>query len=129
MAEKIKILVIDDNETFLEVFGLNLQAEGFEVCKAESAGAAFNILSKVRPDLIISDIYMPDETGFDIVQKLKKDEKYSSIPVMLITADTSDTAATVDEAFNKGADDCIFKPVNMEDTVKRINNLLNEFKK
>ncbi len=124
-----KILVIDDNESFLEIFGTNLQETGYEVYTEINAKDGFEKIFTVMPDLIILDIYLPDKTGFEIVEEIKKDERISSIPVMLITADTSDTAATVDEAFNKGADDCIFKPVNMEDTLKRIKNLLNEFKK
>ncbi|MBQ3835186.1 MAG: response regulator [Elusimicrobia bacterium] len=129
MAEKNKILVIDDNESFLEIFSTNLQVSGYEVYTEVNAKNGFERIYDIMPDLIILDIYLPDKTGFEIAEEIKKDERISSIPIMLITADTSDTAATVDEAFNRGADDCIFKPVNMDDTLKRIANLLNEFKK
>lgn len=129
MAEKRKILIIDDNESFLEIFSTNLQVSGYEVYTEVNAKNGFERIFDIMPDLIILDIYLPDKTGFEIAEEIKKDERISSIPIMLITADTSDTAATVDEAFNRGADDCIFKPVNMDDTLKRIANLLNEFKK
>ncbi len=129
MAEKNKILIVDDNESFLEIFSTNLQVSGYEVYTEINAKNGFERIFDIMPDLIILDIYLPDKTGFEITEEIKKDQRISSIPVMLITADTSDTAATVDEAFSRGADDCIFKPVNMDDTLKRISNLLNEFKK
>ncbi len=129
MAQKNKILIVDDNESFLEIFSTNLQVSGYEVYTEINAKNGFERIFDIMPDLIILDIYLPDKTGFEITEEIKKDQRISSIPVMLITADTSDTAATVDEAFNRGADDCIFKPVNMDDTLKRISNLLNEFKK
>lgn len=129
MEEKNKILVIDDNESFLEIFSANLQLSGYDVFTEKDAKNGLERIFDIRPDLIILDIYLPDKTGFEIVDEIKKDGRISSIPVMLITADTSDTASTVDEAFNRGADDCIFKPVNMDDTLKRIKKLLDEFKK
>ncbi len=129
MEEKNKILIIDDNESFLEIFSANLQLSGYTVFTEKDAKNGLDKIFEVRPDLIILDIYLPDKTGFEIVEEIKRDERISSIPVMLITADTSDTASTVDEAFNRGADDCIFKPVNMDDTLKRIKKLLDEFKK
>lgn len=124
MKEKSKVLVIDDDVSFLESICVVLREEGFDVYDARTAESGFEAMVSVKPDLIMLDINLPDKNGFDVLVSVKKSKDFSSIPVMLITADTADTASTVDEAFDKGADDCVFKPMNPADTIKRIKNLL-----
>lgn len=124
MKEKSKVLVVDDDVSFLESICLVLKEEGFDVYDARNAESGFEAMVSVKPDLIMLDINLPDKNGFEVLVSVKKSKDFSSIPVMLITADTADTAATVDEAFDKGADDCVFKPMNPADTIKRIKNLL-----
>lgn len=124
MKEKSKVLVIDDDVSFLESICVILREEGFDVYDARTAESGFEAMVSVKPDLIMLDINLPDKNGFDVLVSVKKSKDFSSIPVMLITADTADTASTVDEAFDKGADDCVFKPMNPADTIKRIKTLL-----
>lgn len=124
MGGKNKVLVIDDDVSFLESVCLILKEEGFDVYDARTAESGFEAMVSFNPDLILLDINLPDKSGFDVLVSIKKSKDFSLIPVMLITADTADTALTVDEAFDKGADDCIFKPMNPVDTIKRIKNLL-----
>ena len=124
MKEKSKVLVIDDDVSFLESICVILREEGFDVYDARTAESGFEAMVSVKPDLIMLDINLPDKNGFDVLVSVKKSKDFSSIPVMLITADTADTASTVDEAFDKGADDCVFKPMNPADTIKRIKALL-----
>lgn len=119
--EQKKILVIDDDESFLATFSLILKEEGFEVLEATTAESGFEALVVSKPDLVILDKNLPDKSGYDVLASIKKSKDFSSIPVMLITADT---ALLVDEAFDKGADDCIFKPINHQEIIKRINKLL-----
>lgn len=121
MKRKKKILIIDDDKTFLETFALILRDEGFEVFEANSAESGFEALVVCKPDLIILDKNLPDKSGYEVLSSVKKSKDFFSVPVMLITADT---ALLVDEAFDKGADDCIFKPINQQEITKRINNLL-----
>ena len=124
MKEKSKVLVIDDDVSFLESICVILREEGFDVYDARTAESGFEAMISVKPDLIMLDINLPDKNGFDVLVSVKKSKDFSSIPVMMITADTADTASTVDEAFDKGADDCVFKPMNPADTIKRIKSLL-----
>jgi two-component system KDP operon response regulator KdpE len=120
--EKNKILVIDDDEIFLKTVTVVLEEEGFNVYEATTAESGFEALVDINPDLVILDKNLPDKSGFEVLKAMKKSKNFSEMPpVMLITADT---AISVDEAFDKGADDCIFKPLNMKETIKRIKKLL-----
>ena len=121
MAQKKKILIVDDDISFLETFALILKEEGFDVFEATTAESGFEALVVSKPDLVILDKNLPDKSGYEVLASMKKSKNFFSIPVMLITADT---AVLVDEAFDKGADDCIFKPINQQETIKRINKLL-----
>ena len=120
--KKNKILVIDDDEIFLKTITVVLEEEDFEVYEATTAESGFEALVDINPDLVILDKNLPDKSGFEVLRAMKKSKNFSEMPpVMLITADTT---ISVDEAFDKGADDCIFKPLNMNETIKRIKKLL-----
>ena len=110
MDKKSKILVIDDDEIFLQTITVVLEEEGFEVYEATTAESGIEALVDIHPNLVILDKNLPDKSGFEVLKSMKKSKNFSEVPpVMLITADT---AISVDEAFDKGADDCIFKPLN-----------------
>ena len=121
MDTKKKILIVDDDIVFLETVTTILKEENFEVFDATNAESGFEVLVNNNPDLIILDKNLPDKSGFEVLKSIRKSKNYSTIPVMIITADT---AVSVDEAFDKGADDCIFKPLDVEETIKRIKQLL-----
>jgi len=121
LKEKKKILIVDDDISFLETFSLILKDENFDVFKADTAESGFEALVVSKPDLVILDKNLPDKSGYEVLNSINKSKYFFFIPVMLITADT---ATLVDEAFDKGADDCIFKPINQQETLKRIKNLL-----
>ena len=121
MKEKKKILIVDDDISFLETFSLILKDENFDVFKADTAESGFEALVVSKPDLVILDKNLPDKSGYEVLNSIKKSKDFFFIPVMLITADT---ATLVDEAFDGQADDCIFKPINQQETLKRIKSLL-----
>lgn len=121
MAKKKKVLIVDDDISFLQTFSLILQEEGFEVIEATNAESGFEAIVSSKPDLVVLDKNLPDKSGYEVLASMKKSKDFYSIPVMLITADT---ATLVDEAFDKGADDCIFKPINQQEIIERINKLL-----
>ncbi len=121
MKNKKKILIVDDDISFLETFSLILKDENFDVFKADTAESGIEALAVSKPDLVILDKNLPDKSGYEVLNSIKKSKDFFFVPVMLITADT---ATLVDEAFDKGADDCIFKPINQQETIKRIKSLL-----
>lgn len=119
--EHKKILVVDDDKAFLDSICTILKMEGFDVYEATTAESGFEAVVNNKPDLIMLDINLPDKNGFEVLSAIKKSKTFSKIPVFLITADTT---VLVDEAFDQGADDCLFKPMNPADTISRIKKIL-----
>ena len=100
-----------------------LRLSDFDVYEEQTAESGFEAIITVNPDLVLLDINLPDKSGFDVLTAIKKSDKFSELPVFLITGDT---AMDVDKAFEKGADDCLFKPINSEDAIKRIKKVLGK---
>jgi CheY-like chemotaxis protein len=81
-----KILVVDDEPFFIEVFTLKLAAAGFEVCHARNGAEAIAKSKAERPHLIIMDVMMPVMSGYDATQKLRQDSVTENIPIIVFTA-------------------------------------------
>jgi len=121
--ENKKIIIVDDDKIFLETMASVLRLSDFDVYEEQTAESGFEAIITVNPDLVLLDINLPDKSGFDVLTAIKKSDKFSELPVFLITGDT---AMDVDKAFEKGADDCLFKPINSEDAIKRIKKVLGK---
>lgn len=106
MNKKI-ILMIDDVQLNHEAARAVLE-DTYELYEALSAKEAFDILEKIKPDLILLDIVMPEIDGYEMLRLLKKSPEYKSIPVIFLTADTR--PETEVEGFNSGIVDYITKP-------------------
>ncbi|MDR3124533.1 MAG: response regulator [Endomicrobium sp.] len=116
-----KILVVDDDATFLDSLDMIFSAKGFGVTKLLYPKNIFDTLEGVKPDIILLDVSFPENNGFDVLNKLKAHCRFSSIPVIMITADVT---VHIDKAFVQGADDCIFKPLDAQDIIKRVSRLI-----
>ncbi|MEA5000894.1 MAG: response regulator transcription factor [Endomicrobiaceae bacterium] len=123
-AKKYRILIIDDDKVFLETMCTILRMEGFDVHDAETAESGFEAMVNVRPDLVMLDINLPDKNGFEVLTSIQNSKNFSNMPVVLITGDT---AVLVDQAFEKGADDCFFKPINPKEIIARIMKILEQY--
>jgi len=119
-VEKKKILIVDDDAAFLESSAAILEDKNFCVAKAKNAEAAFEALTVENPDIILLDINLPDKNGFEVLKIIKESKDFSKIPVILITGDL---AVHIDRGFCSGADDCIFKPIDMDALVAMMNKL------
>lgn len=106
MNKKI-ILMIDDVQLNHEAARAVLE-DTYKLYEALSAKAAFDILEKIMPDLILLDIVMPEIDGYEMLRLLKKSSKFKNIPVIFLTADTR--PETEVEGFNSGIVDYITKP-------------------
>ncbi|MDR1417733.1 MAG: response regulator [Endomicrobium sp.] len=118
-----KILVVDDDVAFIDSIEMFFSSEGFSVVKLINPDNIFDVLEREIPDLILLDVYLPKTNGFEILKNLKSHYMFSSIPVIMITADVT---VHIDKAFSQGADDCIFKPVDPQALIKRISKVLHE---
>jgi len=118
-----QVLIVDDNILDNKAVRLALSGQYF-TSSVTSGSDVFVYLNDHRPDMILLDHYMPDMTGFDVIKKLKADERLADIPVMFITAD--ETGAVESNCFKYGAVDCIKKPANRDLLLKRLNTRLKE---
>ena len=85
MNEK-KILLVEDNEVNRRLAGFLLRSQGYQVCEATTAAAAFEMVEKERPDLIVMDIQLPGMDGLEITRKLKEQPATANIPVVAVTS-------------------------------------------
>ncbi len=118
MNKKI-ILIVDDVQFNHRTANMVLQ-DTYELYNALSAEEAFNILEKVRPDLILLDVVMPVMDGYEMIKILKKSSQFKSIPVIFLTAETK--AESEVEGFNCGIADYITKPFTPIVMKKRVEN-------
>ncbi|MDP3956477.1 MAG: response regulator [bacterium] len=85
MNEKPLILLVDDEENFLEIFSTELQSAGFEVVAVDSGEAALAKLKEVKPALVLLDVQMPELNGAEILEKIKADPNLSGTKVAFLT--------------------------------------------
>lgn len=124
MAEnKIKVLVIDDNEALLVSLAASLETEGFEVDTAPDGKTGQEKINSTAPDIVFLDVILPDFNGFDICRDVKKNDRTSRIPIIMVTGDRT---VDIDKGFAVGADDCIIKPLDVANLKQRIMKLVKK---
>lgn len=116
-----KILLADDNKEVLEYLTL-LFKEEYEVYTALNGMIAFEIALEILPDIIISDVMMPELDGFELTKKIKLEEISSHIPIVLVTAKTEDKDKIIGSEL--GADGYVTKPFNSTLLKSTVSNLL-----
>ena len=121
--QKIKVLVVEDNAEF-RMFIMGELMEKYHVIEAVNGKDGLEKALKHQPDLIITDVMMPEMSGTELCRMLKKNIQTSHIPVILLTAKTSDKAQI--EGFEAGADAYISKPFNMDILLLRIHHLIEQ---
>ncbi len=121
---KKRILFIDDEPNFLEGLKrmLHRQCNVWDVYSTHSVDAALDEISKVAFDAVISDVTMPGKDGFELLRILKDSETTKDIPVVILTG--RDDHNLKSRALEMGATDLLSKPVNREDLLARLNNVL-----
>ncbi len=119
MAERL--LLVEDEDTLCESLQRVFIAEGYEVDRADSAEAAFKLLSSKSYDLIITDIILPGISGIELLTRYRRDNP--SQKVIVITAYASLTTAV--EAIKAGASDFIVKPLMHDEMKRAVRNTLD----
>jgi two-component system, OmpR family, alkaline phosphatase synthesis response regulator PhoP len=119
---KSRILIADDNQPNREL--LEAYLAGID-CETAIAVDGQDTLAKVKsfqPDLILLDVMMPKQSGFEVCQKLKADPTTRKIMVLMVTA--LNEAGDIERAVKAGTDDFLSKPVNRVELTKRVENML-----
>ena len=127
MADKSKILVVDDDPDFVEATKLILEKGGYEVDVAYDGNEGLDKVKSCRPDAIVLDVMMPEKDGYAVCKELKADDQYSDIPILLLTAvvsHISETHYTPRMGMETEADDYLDKPADPKEILNRIGNLL-----
>ncbi len=121
-AKEATVLVVDDNDQ-LRHYLYELLSTKYNVLVAENGMRAYEIAIAEQPDLILSDIVMPQMTGMEMCKRIKNNEATSHISVVLLTA--RDLVSTEIDSWKTGADGFISKPFNVEVLMSRIGNLIS----
>ena len=121
MEGKQRILVVDDENDICEVIKLNLELNGYAVDTASTAEEALKKdLSQFS--LLLLDVMMGEMSGYELTKKIREDNKFASLPIILCTA--KDQESDVEIGFLSGADDYIKKPFSMKELILRVQSLL-----
>lgn len=118
--QKTKILVVEDEESLLYLYGMKLEQSGFEVIKASNGREGLSLAQLEMPKLILLDILMPDVDGYEMLAGLKKNEKTKNIPAIIFS--NLSQKEEIEKGLKLGAKDFIIKtsltPTELEHKVK-----------
>lgn len=120
--EEAKILLIDDSVQNLRLLGNMLREKNYQIALAQSGKEGLQLAARIQPDLILLDIMMPELDGYEVCKKLKEDSNTRHIPVIFLTAKTSNQ--DVVNGFQMGGVDYITKPFNKQELFMRIKTHL-----
>lgn len=114
------VLIVDDNQVNLNLLRNILLSADYTVIAASTTEEALELIRTESPDTILLDVMMPDMDGFSFCRSLKKDERFSDIPVIFLTSLSH--KADIVEGFNAGGHDYIVKPFNRQELLARVRN-------
>lgn len=117
----MRVLLIDDEQFYFKLIRKTLKEAEYELEYAKTGNEGLSKVSTFEPDMIIVDLKLPEMDGFEILERLRRDPKYSIIPVIVITA--QDVLSEKLKAFELGADDYLVKPFQPEELVARMGIL------
>ena len=120
------ILVIEDEKDIQELIQFNLERDGYKVLLADSVKAATKLLARNTPDLVLLDLMLPGENGFDFCRHLRSTDATRNLPVIMVTARDED--ADVVAGLEVGADDYITKPFSPRVLLARVRAVLRRKK-
>ncbi len=119
---KEKILIVDDEKDIVKLLDYNLKKEGFRTVVSFDGKDALDLVIKEHPNLILLDLMLPEIDGFEVCKSLKKNDKTSEIPVIMLTAKSQETDKVI--GLELGADDYITKPFSPRELIARIKAVL-----
>lgn len=122
MEVPVKVLAVDDEEDILHIVKYNLTKELFDVYTARNGIECLAKVAECSPDIILLDVVMPGLHGIEVCKKLKSDERYKHIPIIMLTAKS--TEKNIVDGLNIGADDYLTKPFSMKVLIARIKALM-----
>jgi PAS domain S-box-containing protein len=120
------ILIVDDNADMREYLS-DILSSYYRIAMAKDGSDALGLLKKIKPDLILSDVMMPDIDGLQLLKLLKENEQYKTIPVILLSARAGEESRI--EGYESGADDYLIKPFSSKELLTRVASQINTRKR
>jgi CheY-like chemotaxis protein len=117
-----KVLIVDDTETMRLAEQMMLAGEGYEIDIADDGIDAINKIAASRPDLVLLDIMMPRMDGIECCRRIKTDDRLKDIKVVMVT--TKSEYERVKEAFAAGCDDYVTKPIDKNELISKLRDLM-----
>ncbi len=114
-----KILLVDDSKTELHHLSELLTKRGYSVRTAENGEDAMRRLGEEKPDLILMDVVMPGQNGFQLTRSITRDPRFADIPVIMCTSKNQETDRVW--GMRQGARDYVVKPVDADELISKIN--------
>ncbi len=122
MSASPVVYFIDDSATMREVIKIAFRRENINVIACHDAGSAIGMMEETAPDVVISDVIMPEKDGYEVCQYIKQHPKMSQTPVILMSGVVNRSVA--EKAFAVKADELIRKPFQPQDLIGRVRHLL-----
>lgn len=123
-----RVWIVDDDQEMAHAMGMMLELLKYQTISFLNArSAAQNLLAGERPDLVLLDINMPEVSGLDLLEFLRRRPEWKSLPVVMLSSEAADV--TVDEAMELGADGYVMKPATIEELEKAIEKALQKYQK
>ena len=122
MADKVRILLVDDEPSIIKMVGKRLEVEGYEISVAMDGQEGLRKAQTESPDLVILDLMLPKLNGYEVCTMLKQDAKYQRVPVLMFSA----KAQEKDERLGRecGANAYVRKPFKAQELLDQIKVLL-----
>jgi two-component system response regulator RegX3 len=117
--QQTTVLVVEDEESFIDALTVGLRREGFHVQVARDGMQALELFEVVSPDLVLLDVMLPRISGIDVCRQIRK---RSQVPIIMVTAKTSEIDTVV--GLEVGADDYVTKPYRLRELVARMRAVL-----
>lgn len=113
------VLVVEDEESYVEALTIGLKREGFHVTVARDGAEALRLFTAMEPDLVLLDVMLPKVSGVDVCREIRA---RSSVPIIMVTAKTAEIDTVV--GLEVGADDYVTKPFRLRELVARMRAVL-----
>jgi two-component system OmpR family response regulator len=119
-AERVRVLVVDDEPSIVDAISMTLRYQGFRVEAAENGQDALVRARRWRPHVMVLDVMLPDMEGFDVARQLSAE--HAAVPILFLSA--RDNTADKVRGLTTGGDDYVTKPFSLEELIARLRNIL-----
>jgi two-component system response regulator RpaA len=117
-----KILVVDDDQSIVELVKINLELMGHDVITSSDGTKGYALVKQEMPDLVILDVMMPEVDGYTVAQRIRQNDATKDIPILMLTA--LGMLQDKVQGFNSGVDDYLVKPFELDELKVRVKALL-----